>query len=85
MTGVYRPARMRYRRALGHPMRRQALRIARLSAGSLLLVIGVIGGFIPVLQGWVFVLAGLSVLAQESDRARALLDRIRARARGLHG
>ena len=54
-------------------MRRQALRIARLSAGSLLLVIGVIGGFIPVFQGWVFILAGLSVLAQESERVRALL------------
>ena len=66
-------------------MRRQALRIARLSAGSLLLVVGVIGGFIPVLQGWVFVLAGLSILAQESDRARAILNRIRDRARGLTG
>ena len=66
-------------------MRRQALRIARLSAGSLLLVVGVIGGFIPVFQGWVFVLAGLSILAQESDRARAILERIRDRARGLTG
>ena len=66
-------------------MRRQALRIARLSAGSLLLVIGVIGGFIPVFQGWVFILAGLSVLAQESERVRALLDRIRARTRGAGG
>jgi len=66
-------------------MRRQALRIARLSAGSLLLVIGVIGGFIPVFQGWVFILAGLSVLAQESERVRALLDRIRARTRRAGG
>ncbi len=66
-------------------MRRQALRIARLSAGSVLIVVGVIGGFIPVLQGWVFILAGLSVLAQESDRARTLLDRIRERARSLRG
>jgi uncharacterized membrane protein YbaN (DUF454 family) len=66
-------------------MRRQALRIARLSAGSVLILVGVIGGFIPVLQGWVFILAGLSVLAQESDRARALLDRIRERARDLTG
>ena len=66
-------------------MRRQALRIARLSAGSVLILVGVIGGFIPVLQGWVFILAGLSVLAQESDRARTLLDRIRERARSLKG
>jgi uncharacterized membrane protein YbaN (DUF454 family) len=66
-------------------MRRQALRIARLSAGSVLILVGVIGGFIPVLQGWVFILAGLSVLAQESERARTLLDRIRERARSLKG
>jgi hypothetical protein len=66
-------------------MRRQALRIARLSAGSALILVGVIGGFIPVLQGWVFILAGLGILAQESDRARALLDWIRERARGLTG
>lgn len=66
-------------------MRRQALRIARLSAGSVLILVGVIGGFIPVLQGWVFIVAGLSILAQESDRARALLDWVRERARGLTG
>ena len=58
-------------------MKRQALRIARLSAGSLLIIVGIIGGFIPIFQGWVFILAGLSILAQESDRIRTLLDRIR--------
>jgi uncharacterized membrane protein YbaN (DUF454 family) len=60
-------------------MRRHALRIARVSIGSLLLVVGVIGGFIPIFQGWIFVLAGLSLLAQESDRIRMLLDRVRDR------
>jgi uncharacterized membrane protein YbaN (DUF454 family) len=63
-------------------MRRHALRIARLSVGSLLIVVGVIGGFIPVLQGWIFVLGGLSLLAQESDRARMLLERVRDRFQG---
>jgi uncharacterized membrane protein YbaN (DUF454 family) len=66
-------------------VKRQALRIARLSAGSALLILGVIGGFIPVLQGWVFVLAGLSVLSQESSRARTLLELIRAQARKFTG
>ena len=60
-------------------MRRHALRIARLSVGSLLIVVGIIGGFIPVLQGWIFVLGGLSLLAQESDRARMLLEHVRDR------
>ncbi len=63
-------------------MRRHALRIARLSIGSLLIVVGVIGGFIPVLQGWIFVLGGLSLLAQESDRALLLLERVRDRFQG---
>ena len=63
-------------------MRRHALRIARLSIGALLIVVGVIGGFIPVLQGWIFVLGGLSLLAQESDRARLLLERVRDRFQG---
>jgi len=63
-------------------MRRHALRIARLSVGSLLIVVGIIGGFIPVLQGWIFVLGGLSLLAQESERARLLLERVRDRFQG---
>jgi hypothetical protein len=72
-------------RSVPSPVKRQALRIARLSAGSALLILGVIGGFIPVLQGWVFVLAGLSVLSQESARARMLLELIRDRARRFTG
>jgi uncharacterized membrane protein YbaN (DUF454 family) len=66
-------------------VRRQALRIARLSAGGVLILVGVIGGFIPVLQGWVFVVAGLALVAQESERARVLLERLKARAQQLGG
>lgn len=55
-------------------MRRQAVRILRLSLGGVLLLLGVIGGFIPVLQGWVFIVAGLSVMAPESTLAREALD-----------
>jgi len=43
-----------------------------------LLLIGVILGFVPILQGWIFVLAGLSVIAPESRRVRRLLARLRA-------
>jgi hypothetical protein len=34
----------------------------------------VAGGFIPILQGWIFVLAGLSIMAPESRMARMALD-----------
>jgi len=47
--------------------------------GSILLVIGFIGGFIPILQGWVFVLAGLTIMAPESEMARRFLERVKAR------
>ena len=55
-------------------------------AGSLLVLFGVVGGFVPVLQGWVFVLAGRAVMAPESRRARTWLERLKAiRARNKAG
>ncbi len=62
-------------------MRRQAVRVIRLSAGGVLLLVGVLGGFVPVFQGWLFVLAGLAVMAPESRRARSLLEWLRSRVR----
>jgi len=55
-------------------LNRKIVRIGRLVGGAVLVVIGMIGGLIPVLQGWVFVLAGLTLMAPESRRARAALD-----------
>ena len=50
-------------------------------AGLTLLAIGLIGLFVPVLQGWVFILAGLAVLSSHSRWARAILDRIKGLGR----
>ena len=61
-------------------MKRHAFRMFRLIAGSILLIVGVIGGFIPVLQGWIFILLGLSIVAPESVRARQLLEWARTKA-----
>ena len=60
-------------------MRRQAVRVVRLSVGAALVILGVIGGFIPILQGWIFILAGLTVMAPESRRARGALDWLKER------
>lgn len=60
-------------------MRRQAVRVARLSVGGALLLLGVIGAFVPVLQGWIFLLAGLSVMAPESPTAKRALDWVKRR------
>jgi hypothetical protein len=53
--------------------------------GSILLLIGVIGGFIPVLQGWIFILAGLTLMAPESRRARRALDWAKRRVKRASG
>ncbi len=57
--------------------------------GLTLIFLGLLGGLVPVLQGWVFVLAGLAVLSSHSRWARELLERlkllwrrVRARATG---
>jgi hypothetical protein len=55
-------------------VKRQVERVARLVIGSIMLLIGFIGGFVPVLQGWIFVIAGLTIMAPESRRARRALD-----------
>lgn len=34
---------------------------------------GIVSGFLPIVQGWVFILAGLTVMAPESHYARQLL------------
>ena len=58
---------------------RQVLRWGKIGLGFLLILIGVIGGFIPIVQGWMFVLPGLAILATEFVWARRLLEKARAR------
>lgn len=55
-------------------MRRKALRWFRLIGGTLLIIAGIIGGFIPILQGWMFVVAGLALMAPESSKASRVLE-----------
>jgi hypothetical protein len=65
-------------------VRRQAVRVLRLSVGGVLLLVGVIGLFVPILQGWLFIFAGLSVMAPESPTAHRALDWTKSRFR-RHG
>ena len=62
--------------------------------GLSLIAAGVVLGFVPVLQGWVLVLAGLAVLSSHSRLAHALFERAkgigrvvkdRLRKSGRHG
>ncbi|RJP25905.1 MAG: hypothetical protein C4527_16300 [Candidatus Omnitrophota bacterium] len=46
-------------------MKQLLLKISRITAGVICIIIGVIGGFIPILQGWVFILLGLGLLSKD--------------------
>jgi uncharacterized membrane protein YbaN (DUF454 family) len=49
--------------------------------GITLLAIGVVGFVLPLLQGWIFVLAGLAVLSTHSRHARIAMEWIKSKAR----
>jgi uncharacterized membrane protein YbaN (DUF454 family) len=61
-------------------MKRRLWRIARITAGIALLVLGVIGLFLPFLQGILFLIMGLTLLSAESERAKAWLEWLQRRS-----
>jgi uncharacterized membrane protein YbaN (DUF454 family) len=54
-------------------------KIWRISLGVSLVLLGIIGGFIPVLPGFVFGIPGLIILAEYFPWAQRLLDWFKAR------
>ena len=54
-------------------------RLAIYWSGWGFIVLGIIGIFLPILQGILFLLIGLSLLSNSSPRAARLLNRIRER------
>ncbi len=54
-------------------------RIIRIALGSLFLLLGVVGLILPVLQGILFLIAGLLILSPESRRIRTFLGVLRRR------
>ncbi len=48
-------------------------RIIILTLGWLFLILGVIGLFLPILQGFLFIGIGLAVLSKESETAKRIL------------
>jgi uncharacterized membrane protein YbaN (DUF454 family) len=51
--------------------------------GTTLILIGIVGFFLPILQGWVFVIAGLAVLSSHSRWANALYQKVKSFGRGV--
>lgn len=59
--------------------RQKIWRAARLAFGGFMVALGVLGLFLPVLQGMLFLAIGLTILARESPRTRGVLLRLRGR------
>ena len=64
----------------GEPARRRfrPWRILRIASGFVLLALGVIGLFLPILQGVLMILAGLAVLGKDLPWSRAITERLAA-------
>jgi len=58
---------------------KQIRRVVVLILGWALIALGVVGLFLPVLQGVLFLFLGLYVLSRESKTAHAWLEKLRAR------
>ena len=51
----------------------------RITLGFLLVIIGLIGGLIPIFQGWVFGIPGLVILADYFPPVKRILDWAKAK------
>ena len=56
-------------------MKKQIRRVAVLILGWALIAFGIVGLFLPVLQGVLFIMLGLLVLSRESETAHRWLQR----------
>ena len=55
----------------------------KISLGTVLVILGLIGGMVPVMQGWVFMIPGLIILAEYFRPARRILQWV-SRKFGAH-
>jgi len=52
----------------------------RITLGIVFIILGIIGAFLPVIQGWIFMLLAVLVLFPQSKFAIKSLDRIEKKA-----
>ena len=53
--------------------------VIKISIGVILVLIGLVGGLIPIFQGWVFGIPGLFILSQYFPPIKKILNRIKKR------
>ncbi len=56
-----------------------ALKVLRITVGVILVLLGLIGGLIPIFQGWMLGLPGLALLSVDVPFVRKWYDRIKER------
>ncbi len=61
---------------------KQIWRLLRIISGFALLGLGIVGLFLPILQGIALIIAGLLLLAREYHWARSLLNWVRRKRAG---
>jgi hypothetical protein len=55
------------------------LKLSRMVVGTTLVVVGMAGLVLPILPGWLLIIAGLALLARDFFWARRLLDSVKRR------
>ncbi len=65
----------------GSPSKSRTRATLEIAGGFALLVLGVIGGLLPIIQGWMFTLAGLLLLGRHFRWPKKMLVWVRRRFR----
>jgi len=59
-------------------------KIAEIILGIILVVIGFIGGFIPILQGWMIAIPGLLLLSKHSPPVQRIVNKFINKIRNIN-
>ena len=58
-------------------MKSQILQLSKKIIGVALILAGIIAGFIPIVQGWALILAGLLILGVRKEAIKKYLSKIK--------
>lgn len=67
-----------------HPKLVLFWKIVSISSGSILILLGIVGLFLPILQGWLMILAGLALLSPHSKCAHGIMTWLKTKLRIGH-
>ena len=59
-------------------------KIIEIISGIILVVIGFIGGFIPILQGWMIAIPGLLLLSKHFPPIQRIVNKFRSKIRNTN-